>query len=172
LLAAEGPVEATTATAKLTSDGLVPLVDAAMEIFANLGLDSTQIATLEKVRIQIADLDGARLAQARGTTIMVDVDAAGYGWFLDVTPTANEEFQTIGDDGLRALGDSAAAGHMDLLTVLLHEMGHVLGLDDHYSDSRNGQLMNGWLGAGVRRLPTEGELAALLIDSDDLDGLI
>jgi len=48
---------------------------------------------------------------------------------------------------------------MDLLTVLYHEMGHALGLDDNYSDPDSDDIMNGWLPTGTRRIP----------DGEDLD---
>ena len=50
------------------------------------------------------------------------------------------------------LGDSAAAGQMDLLSVVLHELGHVLGLEDDYWDINVDHVMNGWLEAGMRRV--------------------
>jgi hypothetical protein len=43
---------------------------------------------------------------------------------------------------------------MDLLTVLMHEMGHVLGLGDLSSTE---DIMNGSLAQGVRLAPTPGD---------------
>src|SRR5215218_1861204 len=45
--------------------------------------------------------------------------AAGHGWFVDPTPRSDAEFRRPGDQGEQ--------GKMDLLTVVVHELGHVLG---------------------------------------------
>jgi hypothetical protein len=42
---------------------------------------------------------------------------------------------------------------MDLLTAVVHELGHVLGHDDHYADLLAGDVMNGQLRVGIRKLP-------------------
>ncbi|MEQ1526305.1 MAG: matrixin family metalloprotease, partial [Gallionella sp.] len=57
-----------------------------------------------------------------------------------------------------AKAGSAAAGKMDMLTVLLHEYGHALGID-HNPDAHD--YMGTTLTAGVRRLPTADELALM-----------
>jgi hypothetical protein len=68
---------------------------------------------------------------ASPTLILLSPDAAGRGWFLDPTPSQDEEFVPTRDhdEELLAAPDGPAAGRVDLLTVLTHEMGHVLGLD-------------------------------------------
>src|SRR6185295_15056156 len=48
---------------------------------------------------------------------------------------------------------NAAAGHLDLLTVVTHELGHVIGLDDTTAASNANDLMNLYLVDGERRLP-------------------
>ncbi|MFL5337504.1 MAG: matrixin family metalloprotease, partial [Geminicoccaceae bacterium] len=51
------------------------------------------------------------------------------GWFVDASPWDNEEFAGHGNGGeLLAAPSSPAFGRADLLTVVLHELGHVLGL--------------------------------------------
>ena len=49
---------------------------------------------------------------------------------------------------LAAATDSPAHGHHDLLTVLMHELGHMLGYR-HATDTTD--LMNELLPAGIRR---------------------
>jgi len=50
--------------------------------------------------------------------------------FVDSTPAVDEEFTgPHGADQLQAI-DSRAVDRIDLLTVVEHELGHVVGLDD------------------------------------------
>ena len=48
--------------------------------------------------------------------------------------------------------DPKAVDHIDLLTVVEHELGHVVGLKD--IDTPTDDLMSGVLGIGVRRNPS------------------
>jgi PKD domain/Bacterial Ig domain len=66
-------------------------------------------------------------------TITIDNDANGVGWFLDTTPQDNSEFTGV-DNYLQATPNSPAAGKYDLLTAILHEMGHTLGIINGYSE--------------------------------------
>src|SRR5205823_3921055 len=45
-------------------------------------------------------------------------------------------------------------GHIDLLTVLMHELGHVIGLDDLPTADTAHDLMTETLNTGTRRGPT------------------
>ncbi len=65
-------------------------------------------------------------------TISIDDDANGVGWFLDSTPGDNSEF-TGTDTYFQATPNSPAAGKYDLLTAILHEMGHALGIINGYT---------------------------------------
>ena len=58
-------------------------------------------------------------------TILIDRDAAGFGWFIDRTPGDDREFDASHDASPTSLAD----GHMDLLSVVAHEIGHLLGYD-------------------------------------------
>ncbi len=160
IMAAAGEANDPDISAKtLASEQLAPIVSAAVDILAAEGLSDAQVKALEKIHIRIADLDGALLGHALGNSITIDGNAAGHGWFVDVTPEANEDFELATNGNLVAMGESAAYGHVDLLSVLLHEMGHILDLDDDYSHASSNKVMNGWLEEGIRRLPTEGEIA-------------
>ena len=93
------------------------------------------------------------MGEAREGEIVLDVDAAGFGWYVDATPDDNIEFTVdIGDHMLLAAGNSEAAGKIDLLTVVSHEIGHLLGFD-HSEGSGGHELMDETLKAGVRLLP-------------------
>src|SRR5262249_10303470 len=66
-----------------------------------------------------------------------NADAAGWGWFTDASP-----------------GATPAAGRMDLLTVVEHELGHVLfGVQDGTG------LMEATLAPGIRLFPASGPMA-------------
>jgi hypothetical protein len=85
------------------------------------------------------------------------VNGAGYGWFIDAAPWEDGEFTrwTSPTEGHAAAG-SAIAGQADLLTVVMHELGHVLGLA-HRDDSMS--VMSDTLELGTRRPPTAREAA-------------
>jgi hypothetical protein len=55
---------------------------------------------------------------------------------------------------------SPATGEMDLLTVVMHELGHVLGLPDDSDLTSAGDLMDETLATGTRRLPSAADVAA------------
>src|SRR5207244_11332788 len=93
-----------------------PLLDVAMARWAAAGADTS---SLGDIHIQISNLGGTTLGLASGTTIYLDTNAAGWGWFVDATPWDDSEFTTPGDQGEQ--------NRMDLLTVLEHEVGHLLG---------------------------------------------
>ena len=84
------------------------------------------------------------MALTAGTNIMIDPTADGYGWFVDPK-----------------LPMQPAAGRMDLLTVLEHELGHVLGLADIPPALEPNDLMDTTLATGVRRLPSAKNMAEL-----------
>ena len=60
---------------------------------------------------------------------------------------------------LSGLRRHAPAGHMDLLTVLMHEFGHILGADDLVAGASS-SLMTSSLPTGTRRLPVALETSA------------
>ncbi len=112
-----------------------------------------------KVDLSFADLPGTALAQTTGQSITFDNTAAGNGWFLDSTPDDNSEFlPTSNPNQWIAKEGTDAANKMDLLSVLLHEYGHVLGIE-HSPDGND--FMAATLQPGVRRLPSSEELALM-----------
>ncbi len=92
------------------------------------------------------------LATYEGPIIRVDDDALGRGWFVDPTPRIDEEFMRTSVTGeLKAKSDAKSKGRIDLLSVLMHELGHSLGLAD-LPDKPN-SLMSSTITDSVRRLP-------------------
>jgi len=145
----------------LTSDASNPATDTAA-LAAELGSNALgSFATgTSGIALNITDLPDAALGQTTGTTITLDPTAAGHGWFIDATPGSNEEFlPTSNPNEWIAKAGSEAAGRMDMLTVLLHEYGHALGLD-HSADSHD--FMAATLQPGVRHTLTADEQLALM----------
>ena len=152
LRAADGAAPAPHAAAALDLSQAGSQIVAARQRWAASGLSAAAQARLNTISFAFADLPGAELAETRGTTITIDPTAAGWGWYVDATPGDDTEFAKG-----RAAG--AAAGKIDLLTVLVHELGHVIGLADA------GGVMSGTLRRGVRVMPIgDFDVAAPMVD--------
>ncbi len=119
----------------------------ATAFWAATGLTAAQQQALASVNVQVADLAGARLGQASGNTITIDANAAGYGWYADGPGDRDDAFRLIGNGLWQAHEDGPAAGRMDLLTVVMHELAHVLG-----QDHQDHGLLASTLAAGTRKL--------------------
>jgi hypothetical protein len=121
-------------------------------------LGSQVEAALAGVKVEVANLSGKTLGEALGNTIWIDNNAAGYGWFVDPTPADDTEFvKQSGSGSLAGQKGTSAATRVDLLTTVMHEMGHVLG----YNDDATGDLMDGALPIGIRRVAVDEVLATL-----------
>ncbi len=109
-----------------------------------VGVDA---ALLSGIDLQIGDLGGTTLGLAAGHTIWLDDNAAGWGWFVDATPRSDTEYLLSGNQGEQH--------RVDLLTVVMHEMGHLLGYDHD-----TGGLMAETLATGARRTAVQDDHAA------------
>jgi len=111
------------------------------------------------ISLNFANLTNGAVGETIGHSITLDDDGNGYGWFIDSTPESNDEFlPTSNPNEWIAKPGSEAAGKMDLLTVLLHEYGHALGLD-HSADTHD--FMAEELQPGVRRTVSDADMAKL-----------
>jgi hypothetical protein len=109
------------------------------------------------VRYQIETLGGGILGLTvlGSSVVTLDATAAGYGWFVDPNVGGDSAFgSAVTSAELRAAPGSPAFNRMDLLTVVEHELGHVLGLSDLDPQAVPHDLLTTTLGLGVRRLPT------------------
>jgi hypothetical protein len=122
----------------LTQTELQPLATEALARWQAAGVDTSAFAGID---VRIADLGGTTLGLAAGHTIWLDDNAAGWGWFVDATPWDDSEFTTPGNQGEQ--------NRMDLLTVLEHELGHLLGFDHQETG-----VMEDTLATGTRKTPT------------------
>jgi Ca2+-binding RTX toxin-like protein len=153
LMAATAPVASASvapsgAGTALTAAEIGALQAEAIQRWAEAGVDASALARMEQVQIQVADLGGLALGEEFGNTIVLDTDAAGYGWFIDRTPGQDSEYRAS-RDGAFVADHGPAAGRMDLLSVLAHELGHAAGFG--HTDSGP---MAATLAAGTRDLPT------------------
>ncbi|MDA0281813.1 MAG: choice-of-anchor D domain-containing protein [Planctomycetota bacterium] len=151
LQVAGGEAAAGSHARSLTSDDVADIVNQAIVIWSATGLSAAEANALSTVTFDVRDLAAGDLGAASNGTIYLDINGAGYGWFVDHTPMLNEEFR-ITDATLTAIENGPAAGEIDLLTVVLHELGHLIGRD-HSSNDNPGDLMSETLGVGIRRLP-------------------
>ena len=87
-------------SARATTAAVASALVSATRAWLATGVDP---AALAGVTVTVADLPGTLLGRADGDVVVVDRDAAGWGW-------------------------SVLGGTMDLVSVVLHELGHVLGL--------------------------------------------
>ncbi len=144
LLAAQGEGPGAPEGTSLTAAQLDAAAAQAIERWVASGLSEAESAKLKAVTFTVADLEAGRLGETDGLTIVLDRDAAGWGWFADATPTDDAEFAAgVVRTEQRAGAGSRAHSRMDLLTVVMHELGHVLGHEDL-------ELARPWRGADGR----------------------
>jgi microcystin-dependent protein len=139
-----------------------PLIDSltqeAIRRWQAAGISDVQVAALQSTSVVIGDLPSGSLASAGESVITLDRDASNRGWYIDVTPGDELEFGSIDPrTGELVATDPTAARHYDLLTALMHEQGHILGLNHA---SLPGRIMYGGLGVGERTLPAAADLIA------------
>jgi hypothetical protein len=138
--------------ARLMPEQAEAVADAAVLLWKN----ELENQLVPEITVSVADLPDDLLGVAAGTSITLDVDANGLGWFVDNTPLDNSEYVTdAARESLIAKSETPAAARYDLLTVIAHELGHVLG-SDHHNDGDH--LMSESLDPGVRRLPGASQI--------------
>lgn len=139
----------------LTAAELQPVVTEAKTLLSALGLNPQQQAALDAAQTFITALPPGFLGTTSGEYVYLDATADGWGWYVGWAPYENSFAPSGGE--WRAVAGSPAAGHIDLLTVVTHELGHVIGLEDVSNLDQPGNVMDVLLSAGERRLPQPGE---------------
>ncbi|MCA9167759.1 MAG: tail fiber protein [Planctomycetales bacterium] len=135
---------------------ITPLMEEGIQRWKLAGIDEAQVETLQSTRLEMRDLPSGRLAATEGNVITLDRDASNRGWFVDLTPADDLEFsETDVNTGELVASVEEAYRHYDLLTAIMHEQGHVLGLEHAFVPV---DLMYGGLTVGGRRLPQAADL--------------
>jgi hypothetical protein len=119
------------------ADDVLPVAWEAISVWQASGLDAAQVAALRSLEIEVADLPSRHLGPELPGRVVLEVDAAGYGWYVDTTPGTRD--------------DTVPSDRRDLLTAILHEMGYAIGLV--HADGEE-DVMAEVLQPGTRRLPT------------------
>jgi len=141
--------------AQITQAAVAPIVQEAITRWAAAGLEPTALNKMQNTTFVLGDLAGLSLGMTKDATVWLDSNAAGRGWFVDLTPDDDEEFGfTVADGPLRAV-DPQVLDSIDLFTVVAHELGHVAGLQD----SDLGNLMGPVLQTGLRIAPNAHDVA-------------
>jgi hypothetical protein len=159
------PVPATDEGQVVIDDGVLSqaeldfIIEAAIQRWAAAGATPEQIAVMRTAKFSVEDLSGLMLGSSSTSVIKIDDDAGGWRWFIDATPGEDEEYSGTGTR-LVATDDKSQAGtRIDLLTVVMHELGHQIGLSDLSGADAVSELMHGTIGAGQRRLPGDDDAA-------------
>ncbi|MES2778026.1 MAG: Ig-like domain-containing protein [Bacteroidota bacterium] len=135
----------------LTAAKMKSIHEAAIRRWISAGANKRHVQKMRAVVIKIDEVAGNFIGTSEKGIIKLDKNAAGYGWFFDQTPYDDREFAN--KNTLHSYVHINAKGKMDLLTVLMHELGHQIGLDDNYLDHESPTLMYGYINPGERRLP-------------------
>jgi hypothetical protein len=152
LRAGEGPPTGAAPAAPLSQAALDAVVGAARSRLQTAGIDGALLGRLSAAQFQVSDLPAGDLGMAFPGANLVQIDrgAAGLGWFVDPTPLADEEFTPAPSGALVAPAGTPAGEHRDLLTAVLHELGHLAGLPDVSTAAHPADLMGDQLAEGVR----------------------
>ena len=149
LTAASVPAATAVPAPSIQTWQLTPIITAAYDRWARaLGVSSAVLKSRYNLSFMVGDLSGSALSEVSGNSVIIDVNAAGNGWYVDPTPKNDSEFRRR--HGALVAASAQAGKGVDLLTAVMHEIGHAIGLD--HSPSLN-NLMFDTLSTGVRRLP-------------------
>ena len=168
------PVSTATATlARLESTNLTyadvePVLAAAVAHWS--AVDVTAAEQLAQIQVIIADLPERILGLGSHSqpTIWLDVDGAGLGWYLAPEMEARGVAELIVASEPMPPEVNLPTTRVDLLTTVIHELGHVLGYEDLEPEREPTSVMTAMLEPGVRRLPRPTLVSGRSVMSDDL----
>jgi len=157
LNAAGGAVRAEPRSEALTEEALNRIVAAAIARWRSAGVGPQRLTAISKVLAKTTDLPDPLLGVASSGVIWIDRNGADHGWFIDPSP--------FDENAFGASGSHTIGGRIDLLTVVVHELGHLLGFD-HSEDSVMGETLE----PGTRKMP-EPSGFAVAANADDTGSL-
>ena len=140
--------------AHLSQGELNWMIQAAIERWRETGISAEDLARLQQATLVVSDLPEGQIATALAGKITIDETAGGYGWYYDQRPQDDSEFDVpVPNRELQATEYSPAYGKLDLLTVVMRELGTVYVQGKNRIPKRLRPLMEITLSPGVRRLP-------------------
>jgi len=161
----DGGTDRGAAAAALTEAEVQPLLAEAIANFQAAGLNPAGVAVLQRQQIQIVSLPQPLVGLYSSGVIYLDSTADGRGWFSATSATGQDFLPGVEGGAEPALPGSPAAGGVDLLTVLEHELGHAIGLGDVLVPATSGELMAQVITPGERRLPSRADVHEAMANS-------
>jgi Bacterial Ig domain/Calx-beta domain len=145
--------------AKLTQGDLNLMTLAAIERWRQAGISAGDLQRLQSVTFEITDLPEGQRASVTSTSVKIDETAAKYGWYTDASPMEDSEFDVpVPNRELQTTELSPAFGRIDLLTVVMRELGSVYLQGKERIPKQLLPLMEGTLSPAIRRLPNSRDL--------------
>src|SRR5207248_10792214 len=109
---------------KVSQEELSALMPAAIERWRATGISIDDLMRLQAMTFEITDLPEGQLASATSTSVKIDENAGGYGWYVDPTPMDDSEFaMVVPDRALQTTEYSPAFGRVDLFMVVMRAWG-------------------------------------------------
>ncbi len=137
---------------RLSPAALSIIVQTAISKWQDAGISAGDLARLRGASFEIADLPEGQLASTNSGRIVIDQTGAGYGWFYDLSPADDLEFELpVLNRQREALESSTAYGQMDLLSAVMRQLGSLL--TNKKVQGRHPWLMQNTLAPGIRRAP-------------------
>jgi hypothetical protein len=140
----------------VTEDLIQSSLDAAKQHWLSTDLTRSELARLAQVDVRIGQLPGAVLGYTSvyDTSVWIDTDAAGHGWHYEVQSTKDDSNTPLLHHSTTPFfphfTTPLSPGGMDLVTVLAHELGHVIGHEDLDEATHATDLMSAELAPGER----------------------
>ncbi|WP_152052498.1 FG-GAP-like repeat-containing protein [Tautonia marina] len=153
------------------------VIDRAIEIWEGVILDINRPDNTMRIRFQGGAFSGLDMGDTLGlatvrydasgpfeATIQLDADGGGRGWYVDPTPADDLEFAGAASPTFLVHGP---ADQFDLLSTVVHEIGHALGFGIDFAN-RLGSGLSPWPGGG---LIYQGPTGARAVFNDAVDHL-